>query len=62
MESINYLDYKDLDIEIQNLNLSFILDLGELLLVTDVKKDQFISKYFSFSDNIKNKNSNRNVH
>ena len=62
LESINYLDYKDLDIEIQNLNLSFILDLGELLLVTDVKKDQFISKYFSFADNIKNKNSNRNVH
>ena len=53
LDNINYINYKNLEIKIQNYNKSFIKELGELLYAVDSKKKDFISKYLKILDELK---------
>ena len=53
LDNINYMNYKNLEITIQNYNKSFIKELGELLYAVDSKKNDFISKYIKILGELK---------
>ena len=53
LDNINYANYNNLEIKIQNYNKSFIKELGELLYAVDSKKKDFVSKYLKIIDELK---------
>ena len=53
LDNINYINYNNLEIKIQNYNKSFIKELGELLYAVDSKKKDFASKYLKIIDELK---------
>ena len=50
LDNINYNNYHNLEISIQNNNKTFLKELGQLLYAIDSKKNEFVSKYVKLVD------------
>ena len=58
LDNINYTNYNNLEIAVQNNNQSFIKELGQMLYSIDSKKNEFVSKYVKLADETNKKQRN----
>ena len=56
LDFVQFQNYNKLDINVKNLNKSFIKEMGELLYAMDKKKVEFVSKYLKIVDEMGKKN------